>query len=196
MKNAKYTTRKAIYGMVLHAGEGNGLVDLPALNELFKSMKVSSSAKGRALQILFLCFRLPNGTHYIPVRECGESLAYLCEKLYQLTKVSSGSMPMKLIKALFSSEMQQEDILEEHARLAALAADRVSYAELAEKKYEKTFNDWEDAIEERDRIKAVAIDLRNRLTRTEVLIASLQRSFGDIVKGMLPDDDGCSASAT
>jgi hypothetical protein len=59
-----------------------------------------------------------------------------------------------------------------------------------EKGREEYWELYQDALEARNGYRATAIDLRNRLTKTERLIESLQRSFSEIVRGMLPTDDG------
>jgi hypothetical protein len=157
--------------MMIIAQENKGLVIERVFADYCQRLKIGRSAV-RTAQKFYVLFKsrvAPSFT--FPARITNEDifLAYLHYK--------KGNERIKFFDLLNQGrehEVALTDVLADlKAKLEKSDEDRAAY-----------FNKWEDALEERDTYHATATDLRNRLTKTERLIESLQRSFSDIIKGM------------
>jgi hypothetical protein len=185
-----YHTKRSLGAMIVLAEQTKGIIERQVLLNLFNYLKISVSGQQRAFSILDIAFTTEDpDTFYIPIGQSIWNTQGLCNTLYTTTK--SGIILKEQIVPLFirTGQVGQLDLEDSHKKLVFLYdALKKSHAAL-EKKFEEMYHKWADSADDNERLLTKTRDLSDRLTRAQIEASKFQKSFTEIIQGMLANDE-------
>lgn len=184
---AKSDIQKALALPLIIAQDIGGFVQIGQLRAEYQRLGIKASAQRNALKFYELFLTEDEKLVFRRITDTDISEVHA----YYLKRSGAGFFYDHMFSAMQSPAEVTNDKLK--ADIRELKANNLRL----EGEVGELWASYEDVIEERDTFRAKSIDLSNRLTRAQIEASKFQKSFTEIIQGMLSknEDDDTSGPA-